>query len=83
MISLRGVALTIGFFMNLHGVLTAGTTGLLPLGEPLWSPAGILISISLHMAVFLFAIWSLRPSASFVATTDPEIHKNIASQPPT
>jgi Gpi18-like mannosyltransferase len=55
-------ALTIGLIVNLHGVLTAFEPRL-PLGEPLRSPAGMLISISIHAAVFLFAIWSLRPWA--------------------
>jgi hypothetical protein len=62
------VALTIGLFMNLHGVLTThdyGTANVrsLPLGEFSGSTPGILISISLHTAVFLFAAWSLRPGA--------------------
>jgi Gpi18-like mannosyltransferase len=77
--------LTVGLFMNLHGVLTA--LGLsLPLGEPLRSPTGMLISISLHSAVFLFAIWSLRPRAEIfsVATTNPSVYtQGNVSQPPT
>lgn len=55
-------ALTVGFFMNLHASLTVATS--MPLGELFRSRAGTFTSISLHTAVFLFAIWSLRPKAA-------------------
>ena len=64
------VALAIGSFMNLHGVLTDdnpvyGTPNVasLPLGGLFRSYLGVLVSVALHVGVFAFVAWQLRPGA--------------------
>jgi hypothetical protein len=62
------VALALASFMNLHAVLTTplyGTPNVddLPFGEAFRSPFGVTLSALLHLAVFVFVVWRLRPSA--------------------
>lgn len=82
------IVLTLAAFMNLHGVLTLESMGTpnitrLPLGEAFRSHIGILVSIGLHTAVFLFAIWSLRPKAlrSSSAPSQIEAHSRDIMDP--
>jgi len=75
------VALTLGSLMNFHAVLSKdGTENIarLPFGTFLRSPTGILISITLQTAVFLFAVWRLRPNACGVSSA--RISKTVSSQ---
>jgi hypothetical protein len=63
---LATILLSIGVFMNLHGIL--GTVGL-PFGDLFHSPPGILISLALSTSGFAFVAWQLRPAAA--AKVDP------------
>jgi hypothetical protein len=63
------VGLAIGSFMNLHGILTIDLYGTdnvvgLPLGDLFRSYPGVLASVVLQTAGFLFVAWQLRPSAA-------------------
>jgi len=53
------LALTIGFFINLHCALTVSVP--LPFRVLFQSRPAILFSVLLQLGAFLFAIWSLRP----------------------
>ncbi|MDQ3448069.1 MAG: hypothetical protein M3432_02675, partial [Chloroflexota bacterium] len=62
------VALAVGSFMNLHGILTIDIYGTdnvagLPLGELFRSYPGVLASVLLQTSTFVFVAWQLRPSA--------------------
>ncbi len=63
------VALSIGAFINFHGVLTTplyATPNLetLPLGDFFRQPLGILTSIGLAVGGFAFTAWQMRPAAA-------------------
>jgi dolichyl-phosphate-mannose-protein mannosyltransferase len=62
-------ALALGSFINLHGILTIKVHGSpnilgLPLSDLCHSPTGVLVSITLHTAVFCFALGALLPKRS-------------------
>jgi Gpi18-like mannosyltransferase len=62
------IVLSIGAFINMHGVLTTPlyatpNVANLPLGELFRDPIGILASIVMNVAGFVFIAWMLRPSA--------------------
>jgi hypothetical protein len=62
------VALSVASFMNLHGIFTMVIDNTeesvrLPLSEFFRTPTGVTLSVALHSAVFIFAIWRLRPKA--------------------
>jgi len=63
------IVLSIAAFMNLYGILTIPTyatpnVASFPLGELFRDPIGILTSIVLNVAGFVFIAWMLRPSAA-------------------
>ncbi|HWH24379.1 MAG TPA: hypothetical protein VNW68_05735, partial [Candidatus Limnocylindria bacterium] len=63
------VALSAGAFINMHAILTYpgyATPNIadLPLGELFRSPLGVLVSVGLNTAGFVFAGWQLRPRAA-------------------
>ncbi len=68
------IALSVGAFINLHGILTINLYGSanvtsLPLGDLFRSPAGVLTAVILGVAGFIFVIWQMRPVAH--AEADP------------
>jgi dolichyl-phosphate-mannose--protein O-mannosyl transferase/Gpi18-like mannosyltransferase len=86
-----GVVLSIAAFMNLHAILTIplyATPNLesMPLGAEFRTPLGILTSIGLHTAGFLYVAWQLRPSAAreedpFVSDMQ-ESYEDVWEEPP-
>ncbi|HEY5488725.1 MAG TPA: hypothetical protein VIK00_02720, partial [Candidatus Limnocylindrales bacterium] len=63
------IVLSIGAFINMHGILTTPlyatpNVANLPLGELFRDPIGILTSIVLNVAGFVFIAWMLLPSAA-------------------
>ncbi len=62
------VALSIGAFINLHGILTIDIYGSpnvvsLPFGDLFRSPLGVLVAVALNLGGFAFIAWQMRPEA--------------------
>ena len=62
------VALSIGAFINLHGILTIdlyGTANVvsLPFGDLFRSPLGVIVAVALNLGGFAFVCWQMRPAA--------------------
>jgi len=62
------VALSIGAFINLHGILTIDLYGssnvvTLPFGDLFRSPLGVVTAAALSVGGFAFVAWQMRPSA--------------------
>jgi Gpi18-like mannosyltransferase len=62
------VALSIGAFINLHGILTIDLYGsanvvALPFGDLFRSPLGVVSAAALSVGGFAFVAWQMRPSA--------------------
>ena len=73
------IVLSIGAFINMHGVLTTdlyATPNLqdMPLGDLFRDPAGIVAAIALEVAGFAFVAWRLRPAAAF----EPDPYADVA-----
>jgi Gpi18-like mannosyltransferase len=69
------VALSVASFINLHMVLTnplyaTPNVANLPLGELFRQQPAAYLSVLLHVGVFAFAAWQLRPSAADVTVSE-------------
>jgi Gpi18-like mannosyltransferase len=86
------VVLSIGAFINLHGILTIplyATPNLanMAFGELFRSPLGVLASVAFTMAGFAFICWQMRPAAlrevdPFVPPVVRRLRRQVASPAP-